>query len=334
MSPRATAAVAHHARGFRLQADQLLDRCAGAALGERLEILAHQDQRHHHCSGLEVDVTRLRGQQPGGDHRHRAVEVGRTHAGHHQAVHVGREMAEGRPAGAEEAPSRSEHDCGAERELHPVPEPRRRRDPCEYVGEPGHEHRAHGERDDRDRQHCRDDRVAESGAKIGFPSERFRVDALVCVQRPRRVAGVRDHAGHVFGRNRRREIADGGPFRGEVHRRVQDPRCLAQRALDAIGAVRAGHATDADFERGGNRRVTGVRDRLGDGCSARGAVFEAHGCTLGREIHRGLVHAGSLAQRALDPRTAVRAGHPLNSDLQRLHFALLSGARRAPHSPA
>ena len=55
--------------------------------------------------------------------------------------------------------------------------------------------------------------------------------------------------------------------------------------------------------------------RLPGGRIARGAGLPIHAGRLGGEVHRGLLHAGHLAQRALHPRHAAGTGHAANAQV-------------------
>ena len=120
------AVVAHAARGLRREAEQGLDRAAGALARPDLEHLAEQDQRRDHRRGLEIDVDLALGpaeggrEDPGRERRDHAVEIGRADAEPDQRPHVGAAVAERRPAALEDRPAGPEHDRRRQRELQPV----------------------------------------------------------------------------------------------------------------------------------------------------------------------------------------------------------------------
>ena len=102
-------AVADHAGGAGLQAEQGADRLAGAGLGSGLQQAAEQDQGDDDADGFEVHVTDLGRQQPGSDGDQQAVTVGGGRAERDQLIHLRAPVGQSQPADAVDRPAGVEH---------------------------------------------------------------------------------------------------------------------------------------------------------------------------------------------------------------------------------
>ncbi len=98
-------AVAHHARGLWLQADQPLDGLGGLAARALLERLAEIDQRDDHRRRFEIGVPREAWNDVREERDRRRVQPGRTGAEGDQRIHVGVIGAQRLPCADEEMPA-------------------------------------------------------------------------------------------------------------------------------------------------------------------------------------------------------------------------------------
>ena len=202
------AAVAQHARGPRLQADQRADRLAGLALGARLEQAPEQDERDDERSRIEVHrraetvvIEEGREQHAGG-----AVEVGRRGAHRHQGVHGGAAVAGRGQGGAIELAADPELHRRGQRPQHPAVREER-----------GHEGEAHAAQEDEGRQHGADHDLAAQSQVGRAPRERLGIGLA---------AGLGGRRGGAAGRL-------GDVVAGPPHRRHE-----------AVAAGNAGHVLD------------------------------------------------------------------------------------------
>ena len=203
-------AVEQDSGGLRLQSHQLADCRRRASLGQLLQVLAHQDHREHHRRRLEIEVAGVRRKDPGEQQHQQAVGPGGTGAGHHQAVHVGREVAVGGPARAKEAPPGAEdHRCG-QHSLTPVPQALwRQREQCGL--EPGHEVGAHGQDKDGEGQRGRHPQVPPHGQAARLADGLLTLLGIAFVQRVGLIPGRLDGTGDVLRPHRGRYDAYRSP---------------------------------------------------------------------------------------------------------------------------
>ena len=305
-------AVADDARRARLQADELLDRLAGLALGARLEHAPQEDQGDD--QGGRVEVARhaeaLVHEGGGEEDPERAVDVGRRGAHDDERVHVRGAVAQRRPGALVELP--------ADPELH------RRRQGPEHpaVLQPGgHEAELHAAEEDEHGEDGAHDDLAAQG-EVGAPArellvvdERGRVcrrgrDVLVDL-----VAGSRDGAHELLVRHLAGDVLDRRLLGGQVDLGLQHAGHAGERLLVARHAARAGHAADLQDVGLRGHAVADLLDRLAQVLEVdqRGVVGDRR--PLGGEVHVGLAHALDLAQRLLVARHAGRAGHARDGDL-------------------
>jgi len=261
-----------------------------------------------------------------------AVEVRRGRAHGDQRVHGRRAVLQGRPGGGVELPPHPElHDAGQPPEevavVHPGGQER----------EPVRLHRAQ-EDEDAEGEADRDlalERAVGGGAG-GLFGLRRRLGRLLAGARRRLddvVAGAAHRVHQVLAGRLAGEVGDGGLLGGEVDLGPEDAGRRAQGLLHPAHAARAGHAEDGQRLLCGHDPVARVLDRGDDVAGEHGVRVEGHGRPLGRQVHGHLVDAGDLAQGALRPCHAARAGHArdgqLDGGLTLAHCPVSLRARRA-----
>ncbi len=136
--------VADDTRRLRLQAHQLPDRLARSSAGDRLEILAEQDQRDDGCRCLEVDMRCAGWKQLGNERRDDRIAERGACSDHHECVHIGTAMAHCCKTCPVEPEAGTELDDRGKREQEIV-ERLHRNDSHQPVLDRGDHHRDHAE---------------------------------------------------------------------------------------------------------------------------------------------------------------------------------------------
>jgi len=282
--------LAEDAGRVRPKLHQPPDRPGGAALGRLLHVTAGEVERHDHRRHAGVVGER-------GEERRRAGEERDGRAEGDEGVHVRGAVphrGEGRAVGT------VAHCQGGQREEdHPRVEGSR--------GGPHHapEHVGDHPQDDGDGQGPRE---AHSEPAFSRPALRFirwghRIRWMGLVSR-------RGHGGdEVAWLGESREERHGGPPRGQVHGRRDDPRDPGQGRLHVGRARGTGHPADGEGERLHRHVVASVPDRPDEG--GEGHVLpEVHRGPLCGQVHLGGGDAGDACEGPLHVGRARGAGHP------------------------
>ena len=262
-----------------------------------------------------------RGETPRRQQGQGGIAKGRAAPQHHQAAHARAQGPQLRPAVAQKTSAGPEEDGRGQQHLQePLAAPAQPGIQPVAQGHP--EHGPHGQDQQRQGKGQPQPQVA-SEAIVRDARGRLCLQAGLVARPPhRRRDGVRCQHG--------RQIAHLGLLRGQVDRRLDDPRQATQDPLDPGTAIGAGHAADPQSQ----VRLLGDIARIPDDAQqfrdARLVVVDDRG--LGGQIHHRLGHARQALQHPLHPTAAVGAGHAAHAEAD---FSGHGGAPgRGPTPPA
>ena len=306
------------AGGRRLEADQMFDGRAGAALRPRLQAPAKQDQGHDDGGGFEIDMrgpSREQARREG--HERRKGESG-AGAERDERVHIGRAAPQSRDSGREKSPARPKQNQRGQNKL---------RDPARLRADRRHDQPVDGgkhvgphlDREDGRRQgHGNDKRAPEIlrffVAPVGMGwRRRIRLNHM------RRIAGRCRGLGEGLGICDPGRKANRPRFRREIDIGLENAGNFFKGLLDMIDAGGAAHVLNVEPCCFNRRPIARLADRRDDRANIGGSRKDHLGA-LRREIDRGGSDPRRRGNRLLDPRDAGSACHAFDpkTDVARL----------------